>query len=182
MNNVDNSESLWLESLSEPREFTITRKMGFLIFLRRGIGIWVVCALIPLVLVCYDYWLYGSDIFQVSRYTNYALLCAIAWIGYPAILFFLAWRRIKIYPLYGIPVIYSVRPDGLTAKNELAESDLAWERYLSWKEFSSYFLLGDGAMQNIWPKAIYSEEELVVLRGLFKRNILSAKARKQKKS
>ena len=73
-------------------------------------------------------------------------------------------RKVRAYKTYGIPIRYGFDEEALYTASRFAVDKNRWERYASWRDLGTMFLLSDGVVQHMLPKSVWTNEELDHLR------------------
>ncbi|MCC8193637.1 MAG: hypothetical protein LIP28_03210 [Deltaproteobacteria bacterium] len=161
------------------RTYTITRGQLFMSAYPRG------CLLILLVLL----FLAGLNVYSLANaYGPHWLMdhfgfwlrefLIAAWPLYClfAIFSFLLYRASGRQKVIGIPIRYGFDEAGVHFDNFYGTSFCKWTLFISWKETKKFILLNDGARRILWPKSLWSEEELAAQRALMNGNISPKRA------
>ena len=156
------------------RAFTVTRRhvftASFPLFARVFLLVLLCLALFSFALTVRDYGLdrvlehfgYWLREFLVSIWPLFCLLAALCG--------FIYWSggRQKVV---GIPVRYGFDDSGIYIDDAYGSAFCAWELFISWREGREFILLNDGGRRVLWPKALWSEDELETQRGLMRETI-----------
>ena len=158
----------------EMRPFTITRRQVFTaslpLFAKVFAAILAVLILIDLIRMInaygagrvfahFGHW-FGQFLIQLLPvYLMFALLCLFI------------YRQACKQKVIDIPVRYGYDEYGVYFDDVYGTACYAWEIFNTWKETSEFILLNDGVRRILWPKTIWSENELKEQRALMREKI-----------
>ena len=156
------------------RPFTVTRRHVFqvslLLFAKLFLAVLAGLALIEFYHLCHAYGLdsllehlwFATRQVLVSFWPLYCLFAAFCG--------FIYWSAGK-QKVVGIPVWYGYDKNGIYIDDSYGSSFCAWELFNSWREGREFILLNDGARRILWPKTLWSDDELEAQRALMREKI-----------
>lgn len=149
------------------REATLSKRQALLLALPAAIKV-SVAALAVALLIAFagSIYTYGLDHILHYFWLLFFHYCSMLWL-FPAmcgLLLLGSHQKAVRQKLLGIPVWYGFDSMGMYTRSIYGYSALRWELYISWQETREFILLYDGVRKILWPKSIWSEDELTLLR------------------
>ncbi|MDL2210897.1 hypothetical protein LJC26_08880 [Desulfovibrio sp. OttesenSCG-928-O18] len=95
------------------------------------------------------------------------------WIVPPllALFFLVVYRQTGRQKLVGIPMLFGYDEEQVYFRSMYGSSASRWELFNSWQETRDFLLLHDGTRKIMWPKSLWSVEELAGQRALMQAKI-----------
>lgn len=155
------------------KTYTFTRKEVFYLSLLASRRVFVILAILFAgVYFGTTFLQYGADMFNYPLWLfKQSLIMVCIYLAFITFVCYKLWSTVKKFKWIGIPITYGINSEAMHSSCAYFDSVVAWAHYLSWSEGAQCFYLFDGSKNALLPKALFSEEELAMIREQLGRHV-----------